>query len=241
MHKHINCHKWNADRNILKPHGYSYVNILVNKWAHYIRPHDWHAETTVVYRFGYCGGRYIYVPTQNGPFFFNTVIHSNGLSEPLVSQRSPLFVRLHELTGYQVVSKWVIILIPSAKRLHYALAICFQDMHLTQRSSFIERYLVSLWVLCDHVLEFGIPVGLFTSQVLGICMGPNFWLAVGTPQNSGVGGRGRVLINAMIYVFCKFHCWDTKRIYDIYNNHVLCINALDMVPEPYLKGLRRNV
>ena len=41
------------------------------------------------------------------------------------------------------------------------------------------------WALCEHVLEFGILIGLFSSQFLGIYMGSNVWLGQHTPPTSG--------------------------------------------------------
>ena len=121
-----------------------------------------------------------YVPTEMGPFS-SPVIYSNGLSEPLVCQKSPLFVRLHWLTGYQVVFKCVIILIPSAKRLHFALAICCQDKHLKNSEELI------------YVKISGISMGLMGSHQ---CNNLHFY------ANLMVGTQKEVVISSNNYVLC---------------------------------------
>ena len=47
----------------------------------------------------------------------------------------------------------------------------------------MERYLASLWASCEHVLEFGIPMGSFFFNNFGIRMGPNSWLGRHTPTH----------------------------------------------------------
>ena len=47
----------------------------------------------------------------------------------------------------------------------------------------MERYLVELWALREQVLMVGNPMGLFSSQFLGIRTGPNFWLGRHTPAH----------------------------------------------------------
>ena len=43
--------------------------------------------------------------------------------------------------------------------------------------------MVSLWDPRGHVIQFGIPMGLFSLPYLGIRMGPNFWLGRHTPTH----------------------------------------------------------
>ena len=58
-----------------------------------------------------------------------------------------------------------------------------QISHVTLTGWGLLYYLVSLWASCEHVLEFGIPMGSFFSHNFGIRMGPNFWLGRQTPTD----------------------------------------------------------
>ena len=72
-----------------------------------------------------------------------------------------------------MLSKWVMIFIPSAKRWNLASVICFQDRYL-KNSGDIIYVKISLWAICENVLEIDIPIGLFFFTISWYSHGSKF-------------------------------------------------------------------
>ena len=109
---------------------------------------------------------------------FQWIIEAPGIPKESFIREAPLINRLSG--GIQMGHNFDSI----NKKVTFLLAICFQDRHLknSEELIYIKISGISMGLMWTCVLEVGIPMGLFTSQVLGICMGPNFWLGRHTPK-----------------------------------------------------------